>query len=529
MVLGIAQFLMVLDSAVMNVSVSQIVEDFDTEVTAVQFVITFYSLVMAATMITGGKLGDRLGRRRAFRIGLVIYGFGSALTAVSWSMPVLLVGWSVLEGLGAALVLPALAALVGGTYEGSQRTFAYGVLGGLAGTGVAVGPIVGGFFTATLSWRWVFVGEALIVAGVLLVSGWLDEPERRRDVQVDVVGAILSAAGLVLVVLGMLQSSSWGWLRPRNSPVEIAGLALTPFVMGAGALLLWAFTIWQQRMEGRGRQPLVRLSLLDNVSLRAGLNSLFVQNTVLLGLFFMLPLYLQLTQGFDALETGIRLLPMSIMMMVFSMAGPAIERRMSARTAVRIGLLVLTGAGLLLIATIDAEIDEFSFAITMGVLGIGVGILASQLGNVIQSSVGDEDRSEVGGLQYTWLNLGSAVGTALAGSVLIGALSTAFVSDIAADERIPAEVRSSATSELQAGVPFVSASEVETALAGTDLDAAVQTAIVESYRSSQLVGLRTAVVLVVGIGLVGLFFTRGLPNRRRRGAAVVPEPVGGAG
>ncbi len=180
-VLAAAQFVMVLDSAVMNVSISQLVADFDTSVTTIQAIITFYALVMAALMITGGKLGDVMGRRRAFTIGLVIYGVGSALTAVSWDVASLTIGWSVLEGIGAALVLPALVALTASTFTGRERATAYGVLGGVAGAGIAVGPILGGWLTTNLTWRLVFAGEVVIVLLLLLFAGALQEKLREAE------------------------------------------------------------------------------------------------------------------------------------------------------------------------------------------------------------------------------------------------------------------------------------------------------------------------------------------------------------
>src|SRR5215213_3686668 len=235
-VLGAAQFLMVLDQAVMNVAISQLVADFDTTVTTIQTVIALYALVMAALMLTGGKLGDLLGRRRAFAIGLVIYACGSALTAASWSVPSLMLGWSVLEGIGAALVLPALVALVAGNFTGKDRAIAYGVLGGVAGAGIAVGPILGGWMTTDYSWRYVFVGEVVVAAAILIGTRVIREPERKGPApSLDWVGGILSASGLALIVIGVLQASNWGWLFPLNSPVEPFGFSLTPFVIAAGA------------------------------------------------------------------------------------------------------------------------------------------------------------------------------------------------------------------------------------------------------------------------------------------------------
>jgi MFS family permease len=219
MVLGTAQFLMVLDTSVMNVSISQLVEDFDTEVTAIQAVITLYALVMAAFMATGGRLGDILGRRRMFIVGLMVYGLGSALTAVAPTVWVLTLGWSVIEGLGAAMVLPAMAALVAEAYTGRDRAVAYGVIGGLAGAGIAVGPLLGGWVTTYLTWRLVFAGEVVVVIAMLLFRRAIAEsPQPDPRPRLDGVGSALSAAGLGLGVLGVLQSSSWGWVQPRNPP-----------------------------------------------------------------------------------------------------------------------------------------------------------------------------------------------------------------------------------------------------------------------------------------------------------------------
>src|SRR6185503_13523250 len=274
------------DQAVMNVSISQLVDDFDTTVTTIQVVITLYALVMAALMITGGKLGDLWGRRRAFAIGLVIYGAGSALTAASWSVATLTLGWSILEGIGAALVLPALVSLVAGNYKGGDRAVAYGVLGGVAGAGIAVGPILGGWVTTELSWRLVFAGEVVVSALILLGTRMIREPPREgRAPRLDWIGSILTATGLGLIVFGVLQASNWGWLQPRDSPIEPFGFSLTPFVIAAGALVLAAFVAWQRHREEQGRDPLVHLRLFRIATLRGGLSMMLAQNLILMGIF----------------------------------------------------------------------------------------------------------------------------------------------------------------------------------------------------------------------------------------------------
>ncbi|WP_392959607.1 MFS transporter [Streptomyces sp. LN245] len=515
LVLGTAQFLMVLDTSVMNVSISQLVEDFDTEVTAIQAVITLYALVMAAFMSTGGRLGDILGRRRLFILGLVVYGVGSALTAVAPTVWVLALGWSVVEGLGAAMVLPAMAALVAETYSGRDRAVAYGVIGGLAGAGIAVGPLLGGWVTTYLTWRLVFAGEVVVVVAMLLFRGVIAEsPRPEPRPRLDGVGSALSAAGLGLGVLGVLQSSSWGWVQPRNPPFTVFGFAPTLFVVAAGVLVLAVFAKWERRREEHGTDPLIHLSLLHKLPLRSGLLTLLSQNLILLGLFFAIPLYLQVVQGFDAFQTGLRLLPVSVTMLVASVLASRLGRVMGPRRVVRLALLTLLGAIAWLLGTIKPVIDDAQFAGAMALLGVGMGLLASQLGNVVQSSVGDEERSEVGGLQFTAQNLGSALGTALIGSILIGALAQAFTTQVAKNPDVSEEARRQTGVALEAGISFVPTDEVRSAAEQAGLPPAEVDAVTDSYATAQLNGLKAAILAAGGITLASFLVTTHLPTGR---------------
>jgi EmrB/QacA subfamily drug resistance transporter len=514
-ILGTAQFLMVLDTAVMNVSISQLVKDFDTEVTSIQAVITLYSLVMAAFMITGGRLGDLLGRRRAFGIGLTVYGVGSLLTATAPVLWVLALGWSVIEGLGAAIVLPALVALVAGCYQGRERAIAYGVVGAMSGVGIAVGPLLGGWVTTYLTWRLVFAGEVVVVAVILSLLRWIAEPpETGSRVQLDGVGAALSAAGLALVVLGVLQSSSWGLLHPRKPPFTVFGFSPTLFVIAAGAVLLGLFSGWERRREGHGKTPLVRLSLLRIASLRAGLLMLLTQSVILLGLFFVIPLYLQVVQGFNAFQTGLRLLPVSITMLVAALGGSSLARFASPRLLVRCGLLVMLAAIGWLLGTIQPHIDDLPFALAMALLGLGMGLLASQLGNVVQSSVDEAARGEAGGLQNTAQQFGSSLGTALIGAILIGALAGAFSRSIESNPQISDAVKQQASVALQSGVQFVPTEQVRAGLAAANVPADEAQHVVDAYAAAQLDGLKVAILTAGGITLGGLAFTRHLPRER---------------
>ncbi|MFG3349835.1 MFS transporter [Streptomyces sp. NPDC048018] len=511
-VLGTAQFLMVLDTAVMNVSISQLVEDFDTEVTAIQAVITLYALVMAAFMIIGGRIGDILGRRRVFLIGMTVYGAGSALTAVSPTLWVLALGWSVVEGLGAALVLPSMAALVAESYRGRDRSVAYGVIGGLAGAGIAVGPLLGGWVTTYLTWRLVFAGEVVVVLAVLLFRKAITElPRTDRRPGLDVVGAVLSAAGLALGVLGVLQSTTWGWVEPRDPPFTLFGFAPTLFVVAGGGALLYAFQAWERRREARGEDPLVHLALFRRPVLRSGLMTLVSQNLILLGLFFTIPLYLQVVQGFDAFQTGLRLLPVSVTMLVASLGGARLGRSMGPRRVVRVALLMLVASIVWLLATIDPVIDDGQFFGAMAVLGLGMGLLASQLGNVVQSTAGEKERSEVGGLQFTAQNLGSSLGTALIGSILIGALAHAFTTQVEGHPRLSEEARQQTSIALESGISFVSTDQVHAAAEKAGLPPGEVDAVTESYATAQLNGLKAAVLATGGITLASFLVTRHLP------------------
>ena len=514
-ILAAAQFLMVLDQAVMNVSISQLVTDLDTSVTAIQIVITLYSLVMAMFMITGGKIGDLVGRRRAFIIGLIIYGFGSAITAAAPSVQVLALGWSVLEGLGAALVLPALAALIAGNYVDRDRSVAYAVIGGVAGAGIAVGPILGGWATTERSWRVVFVGEVVVVLAILASMRLLKEapgPERRP--RLDAIGSVLSAIGLGLIVIGVLQASTWGWIMPKNSPITILGFSLSPFLVALGAFTLWLFVRWQRLRVQRGTDPLIHLEILKIKPVFAGLQTMLAQNLILMGIFFVTPLYLQLVLGFNALETGIRMLPVSVGMLVASICGSWLATKFSVRSIVRVGLITIVVAVVVLLSSIEPDLQGIMFGVAMALLGIGMGLIASQLGNVVQSSVDASGRSEAGGLQYTAQQLGSAVGVALIGAIVLSGLASNFITSITDNPEVPAAVTEQATVSVSEGVSFVTADQVRSTSLELGIPPEITDQVVADYEDAQLKALRVGLLATVAIAAIALFSTKGLPSRK---------------
>jgi EmrB/QacA subfamily drug resistance transporter len=515
-----AQFVMVLDSSVMNVSISQIVADLDTTIAGVQLAITAYTLVMAALMLAGAKLGDIIGRDRAFAIGLGIYGLGSLTTALSPNLAVLLIGWSGVEGIGAALVLPAIVSLVAVTYSGKQRALAFGIIGGVAGAAIAAGPLIGGWVTTEFSWRYVFAGETVIVAVILLLRRHLKRaPVAEHRPRLDLVGVGISSLGLGLAVFGILKSSEWGLIEPRGAltigGTEITpfGFSVVPFFILAGLVCLALFAMWEERREREGRDTLLDRSLLKIGHLRAGLTTLLMQQLILLGIFFVLPVYLQVVLGFDAFETGKRLFPMSVTMFIAAMAGPRLAAGFAPKRVAQAGLVTLLVASLVLLGTIDTKLNGAEFAIALALFGVGAGLLLSQLGNVIMSSVDESKTNEAGGLQGTAQNLGASLGTALIGSVLISALTTGFVSEVQQNPSLSQSVRDQIEQAAQKGVPVVPVAQVEQAAVKAGLSQDEAQSLADDYSDAQLQGLKRAVGAVGIFALLSLWFTRGLPGR----------------
>ena len=533
MMLASAQFVMVLDTSVMNVAISQIVEDLDTSIAGVQTAITLYTLVMAAFMLLGAKLGDILGRNRAFAIGLAIYGVGSLTTALSPNLAVLLIGWSGIEGFGAVLVIPAIAALTAASYEGKERALAYALLGGVSAVAVAAGPLIGGWVTTEFTWRYVFAAETVVVIFILLFRGRIPQAAGAvRRPRLDLGGVALSASGLGLIVFAVLRSSVWGFVQPRTPPTidgtEITplGFSPVPFLVLGGLALLGAFVVWEQRRARLGQDQLLDPTILRAAQLRAGLSSLLGQQLVLMGTFFVIPVYLQVVLGFDAFETGKRLLPLSVAMLVFALLGPRIAGRRSPRTVAQAGLVAVSIGAIVMLATLDVTLNDTGFKIALAIIGAGGGLLASQLGNVIMSSVAPAKSSEGGGLQGTAQNLGSSLGTAIIGAVLLASLATGFSQRIAKNPDVPAAAREQIASKAEQGIDIVPVDDVEKAAVEGGLTQDQAQAVAADYGEAQLDALRLALGAVAAAALLSLWFTRRLPTESlAEGEASGTEPA----
>jgi MFS family permease len=512
--LAAGQFLMTLDTSVMNVSIATVAKDVGTTVTGIQAAITFYTLVMASLMITGGKVGEILGRKRAFAIGCVVYGCGSFTTSIAPSLPVLVVGWSVLEGIGAALIMPAIVALVASNFGRRERPRAYGLVASAGAIAVAAGPVIGGLFTTYLSWRLVFAGEVVLVLVILAMTRRMADTPPEEGVRLDLVGTTLSAIGLGLVVYGILRSGTWGFVQPKPEAPAWLGLSPVVWLILAGGVVLRVFLAWENHRLGRDESVLVDPAMLRNRTLRGGLTAFFFQYLLQAGLFFAVPLFLSVALGLSAIATGVRLLPLSFTLLLAAVGVPRVFPNASPRRVVRLGFLALFAGIVVMIAALDAGAGPEIVTWPMLLAGLGVGALASQLGSVTVSAVPDEQSGEIGGLQNTLTNLGASIGTALAGAVLIAALSSSFFSGIRDNPAVPKEIASKAEVELATGVPFVSDNQLKAALDQADIPPDTADAIVDENETARLDGLRAALSALAVIALIALFFSRRIPTRQ---------------
>ena len=511
--LGSGQFLMTLDSSVMNVSIATVAKDVDTTVTGVQTAITLYTLVMATLMITGGKIGTMIGRRRAFSIGCVIYAAGSLTTALATSLPVLILGWSFLEGVGAALIMPAIVALVASNFPAEQRPRAYGLIASAGAIAVAAGPLIGGAFTTYLSWRLVFLGEVILVVGILFLARRVKDVQSEKAFALDYVGVVLSATGLGFIVYGVLRSGEWGWVRAKPDAPDLLGLSVTLWMILGGMIVLRLFLSWEQRVAAAGREPLVDTRMLRNPQLTGGLVMFFFQFLLQAGLFFIVPLFLSVALGLTAVETGIRLLPLSVTLLLAAVGVPKIWPQASPRRVVTVGLAALLAGIVSLMAALEVGVGAEIVTVPLLLAGLGVGALASQLGAVTVSAVPDEQTGEVGGLQNTATNLGASLATALAGSVLIAALSASFIQGVQDNPDVPDDMVAAAETELAGGVPFVSNADLESSLSDAGVDATTADAVVEENESARIVGLQLSLAVLALLAALALFLTRLVPTQ----------------
>ncbi|MBJ7347408.1 MAG: MFS transporter [Thermoleophilaceae bacterium] len=512
--LAASQFVMALDTTVMNTAIAQVAEDVGTTVTGIQTAITLYTLVMASLMITGGKIGAILGRKRTFAIGCVIYACGSLTTSLSQSLPMLIFGWSFLEGIGAVLIMPAIVALIASNFGKSDRPRAYGVVAAAGAIAAALGPVIGGIFTTYASWRYVFAGEVLIIMVILAFTRKMQDTPAEEGVQLDMVGTALSASGLGLLVMGLLKSGSWGFVQPKPDAPELFGLSAVIWMMLVGGVLLTLFLSWESRRVEQGKGALLNPTMLQNLQLRSGVMSFLFMFLIQAGIFFVMPLYLSIALGLSAVETGVRLLPLSLTLLLFAVGVPKLLPKASPRAVVRIGFMSLFAGIVLLLSLLELGAGPEIITWPLLLAGSGLGAMASQLGAATVSSVPDEQSGEVGGLQNTGTQLGASIGTALAGAILIAALTASFLTGIQNNPDVPNSVVDQAQVQLSTGASFTSDEQLAASLDEAGVPPTTAAAIVDENAKSRIDALRSALALLALMALVAIPFTRGIPTEQ---------------
>ncbi len=429
--LALAQFVCSYAGTTMNVSIGSIAQDLGTDVHSIQITITFFTLTMAALMIPGSKLTDIWGRKFCLMLGLTVYGMGALIATLAPGLGVLMFGYSLLEGVGTALLIPPVYILLTVSFlDLPTRAKAFGILSAAAGIGAAAGPLIGGVITSAISWRASFILQVLIVVVIIVLSRRLADPGvQGAKPKFDVIGTILSAAGLVFVVLGILQSGTYGWIAASQNftlgnIVVIPQGSISPVWLfaGVGVIFLLGFFFWIRSRERAGKEPLLSTRLFRNRTSDLGLVTQLIQWFVLQGSFFVISVFLQEVRHYTAIQTGLALTPATIGILLAGAFAGRLAQRRTQKTLIWAGF-VLTIVGLILLLVLASLTSSILATIPSFLLmGLGVGVMLTSSVNIVQSSFPDKDQGEISGLSRSLSNLGSSLGTAIAGSVLVTTL-----------------------------------------------------------------------------------------------------------
>ena len=412
MPLALAQFICSFAGSNMNVMINDISHDLDTSVQGVQVAITLFLLIMAALMIPGGKLTDRWGRKRCFQLGLLIYGIGALMSAVSPGLGILILGNSIFEGVGTALLIPPVYILTTMLFTDlTSRAKAFGLISGMGGVGAAAGPLIGGLITTAISWRAAFVFQALVIVVIIVLGRRIEDPVPADPTRpFDTVGAILSAAGLVILVLGIMAADN--------------SLLLMAVLVGVAALVLAAFFAYTRNRERSHKEVLLSSRLFRNRTSNLALVTQNVQWAVLLGTSFTVSAYLQVVRNYNAIQTGVIFTAATAGILVSSLAAERLAKKYEQRTLIIAGFVgTVAGIGLLL-AMVAGSPSVWAFAPGLLLIGLGVGVMLTPSVNVVQSAFPDSLQGEISGLSRSVSNLGSSMGTAIAGTILVSGLTS---------------------------------------------------------------------------------------------------------
>jgi MFS family permease len=410
--LALAQFICSFAGSNMNVMITDISKDLDTSVQGVQIAITLFLLVMAALMIPGGKLTDRWGRKRLFQLGLLTYGIGALMSAVSPGLGVLILGNSIFEGVGTALLIPPVYILTTMLFTDLRsRAKAFGLISGMGGVGAAAGPLIGGLITTAISWRAAFVFQAVVIAVIFVLGRRIEDPVAPDPTRpFDTVGAILSAAGLIILVMGILSADN--------------SLVLMGILLAVAALVLAGFFVHVRALERAHKEPLLSTALFRNRTSNIALVTQNVQWLMLIGTSFTVSAYLQVVRGYNAIETGVIFTSATAGILVSSLAAERLAKKYEQRTLIVAGFVGTIAGIAILLALAAGSPSVWAFAPGLLFIGLGVGVMLTPSVNVVQSAFPENLQGEISGLSRSISNLGSSLGTAIAGTILVSGLTT---------------------------------------------------------------------------------------------------------
>jgi EmrB/QacA subfamily drug resistance transporter len=528
-VLALALFIVVLDTTIINVSIKSIIGDLHTDLKSVQWVITGYSLVLAAFTITGGRLGDIFGRKRMFVVGAVVFAIGSLIASRATTAPMLLGSVSLIEGIGAAMMLPSTASLILSIYKGKDRALAFGVYGAIAGAAATIGPILGGWLTTNYSWRWNYLINPLVVLVLLAGSVLIKESHERSPHRPDLLSIAYSALGFAGVVYGVIESSTYGWIKAKMN-YEISGahydlgLSITTYAIVFGLLFIGLFLRRQFQLEKRNKIPLVSIAIFKNRQFMAGTTVLLVTVLAQFGFIFIIPVFFQGLLNKDAFHSGLAILPFSISILVASPLSGVLAGKfnIAQRHLIQIGLFVSAFGAFLLHQELSVDSTVGSFVPGLTFFGLGFGLAISQLANVTLSAVSVNQAGEASGVNNTFRQLGSSLGQALIGALLIASLSTQLNKDVTASTVIPEQAKTSVTASVATAAESLGTSAPASA---SDVAPSAQEEILRIKNDAIVTGARTGMVATT-LGLIAaLGLTIALPKRAAVHGVDLDKPV----
>jgi EmrB/QacA subfamily drug resistance transporter len=448
MVLSLALTIIILDTTILNVTLRTIIQDLHTNIQSIQWVITAYALMLAAFTITGGRLGDLFGRKKMFVVGAIIFAIGSFMTSIAHSVGFMIWGEAIIEGVGAALMIPATASLLRSTYKGRDLSVAFGIWGGIVAGAAALGPVIGGWFTTHYTWRWafrinVFVAAILVLASVLIKE--YRDTEEKSDL--DFLGIALSALGMLSLVFGFIQSSVYGWwkqlapLKVMGQIINLGGISATPLFIVLGIVILAIFLYWEKIHEESGNTPLISLGLFENKtfvtgSLVSGLLALGQS-----GLSFGVPIYLQSVLNLSPIKTGVAMIPMTALILVGAPLSSYLAKFYSPKRIIQLGLFIDLLGFVVLRQSFHFGANQWNLAPGFGLFGFGVGLIFGQASNLTLSSVSVEQSGEASGVNSTIRSLGQTLGSAVLGAILISTLGSNLAKGITASPALPQDLK----------------------------------------------------------------------------------------